>query len=228
MIGDHDDYQSEPIRGLPERPPAGEHILWQGSPSWWQLSKEVFHIRLVGVYLLGLMVWRAHTRMLNGGDVHVAAASILALLPFALVGVGLLVLMALLYSRSTVYTITTRRIVIRTGIAITLAVNIPFKQIGSANLRLSGGRHGNIILSTLGDERIAYATLWPSVRPLRVSKPEPMLRGIEDAEGVATLLAKAVREALPGTTIAADQANTRQSARQGANLGLPASMGLSS
>ena len=90
MMGDHDDYQSEPIRGLPERPPAGEHILWQGSPSWWQLCKEVFHIRLVGAYLLGLMAWRAHTRMLSGGDFHVAAASILALLPFAAIGVGLL------------------------------------------------------------------------------------------------------------------------------------------
>ena len=228
MMGDHDDYQSEPIRGLPERPPAGEHILWQGSPSWWQLCKEVFHIRLVGAYLLGLMAWRAHTRMLSGGDFHVAAASILALLPFAAIGVGLLVLMAYLYSRSTVYTITTRRIVIRTGIAITLAVNLPFKQIGSANLRLSGGGHGNIVLTTLGDERIAYATLWPSVRPMRVNEPEPMLRGIEDAEGVATLLAKAVREALPGATITAEPANTRRSERQGASLGMPASMGLSS
>lgn len=27
-----DDVQVEPIRGLPELPPEGEHILWQGAP----------------------------------------------------------------------------------------------------------------------------------------------------------------------------------------------------
>lgn len=228
MSDDHDDYQSEPIRGLPERPPAGEHILWQGAPSWWQLCKEVFHVRLVAAYFVGLMAWRAHTRMQYGGDLHVAIMSIVSLLPVALFGIGLLVLMAYLYSRSTVYTITSRRVVVRTGIAITLAVNIPFKQIGAANLRLTGGGHGNIVLSTLGDDRIAYATLWPNVRPLQFNKPEPMLRGIEEAQAVATLLAKAVREALPGAAITAEHANPRQSGRQGSNLGMPASLGISS
>ena len=26
----HDDYEIEPIPGLPERPPLGEEVLWQG------------------------------------------------------------------------------------------------------------------------------------------------------------------------------------------------------
>lgn len=227
MSGDHDDFQSEPIRGLPERPPAGEHILWQGSPSWGQLAKEVFHIRLVTAYFLGLMAWRAHGRMAGSGDLHAAVISIAALLPVALFGIGLLALLARLYSRTTIYTITSRRVVIRTGIAITLAVNLPFRQIGAASLRQTGGGHGDIVLTTLGDERIAYATLWPSVRPLRLTRPEPMLRGIAGAEMVAATLAKAVREALPGATLAADPVTTRPG-RQTAGLGLPAAARLSS
>ncbi|MEO0720506.1 MAG: PH domain-containing protein, partial [Pseudomonadota bacterium] len=26
----HDDFEIEPVSGLPEAPPEGEHILWQG------------------------------------------------------------------------------------------------------------------------------------------------------------------------------------------------------
>ena len=29
----HDDFQIEPVPGLPERPPEGERILWQGRPN---------------------------------------------------------------------------------------------------------------------------------------------------------------------------------------------------
>jgi hypothetical protein len=33
MPHDHDDFQTEPVRGLPENLPEGEHILWQGHPT---------------------------------------------------------------------------------------------------------------------------------------------------------------------------------------------------
>ena len=36
----HDDFAIEPIPGLPERPPQGEEILWQGRPNWWALAKS--------------------------------------------------------------------------------------------------------------------------------------------------------------------------------------------
>ena len=56
---DHDDFQPpEPIRGLPEVPPEGEHILWQGSPNWWALANEALMLRWVAVYFAFLAVWR--------------------------------------------------------------------------------------------------------------------------------------------------------------------------
>ncbi|MEO0946437.1 MAG: PH domain-containing protein, partial [Pseudomonadota bacterium] len=38
----HDDFATEPVRGLPERPPEGEEILWQGQPSAWALTRSAF------------------------------------------------------------------------------------------------------------------------------------------------------------------------------------------
>lgn len=35
----HDDFAVEPIPGLPELPPEGEHILWQGAPCWHALAR---------------------------------------------------------------------------------------------------------------------------------------------------------------------------------------------
>jgi len=34
MSKGHDDFAGEPVRGLPEKLPAGERILWQGMPDW--------------------------------------------------------------------------------------------------------------------------------------------------------------------------------------------------
>ena len=36
----HDDFAAEPINGLPELPPRGEVILWQGRPNWFRLTVE--------------------------------------------------------------------------------------------------------------------------------------------------------------------------------------------
>ncbi|MEO1362599.1 MAG: PH domain-containing protein, partial [Pseudomonadota bacterium] len=36
----HDDFEIEPVAGLPEAPPEGEQILWQGRPDTWALARE--------------------------------------------------------------------------------------------------------------------------------------------------------------------------------------------
>jgi hypothetical protein len=37
---EHDDFAVEPVRGLPEKPPAGEIILWQGRPDTIALARD--------------------------------------------------------------------------------------------------------------------------------------------------------------------------------------------
>ena len=199
MSKGHDDYAVEPIRGLPEKLPAGERILWQGAPRWWVLAQSVFHIRAVAVYFSALMLWRSSVHWHQGVVASTAAA--LSLLPIALVGLGLLALLAWLCSRTTVYTITNRRVVLRIGVALPTAINIPFKAIGGAKLGLHSNGVGDIPLALVGEERMAYSNLWPHVRPRRLANPEPMLRSIPEAERVAQILSNALVAAFPAGSI---------------------------
>jgi len=41
----HDDFNFEPIKGLPEKLPEDEHILWQGAPDPRRLAREALGIR---------------------------------------------------------------------------------------------------------------------------------------------------------------------------------------
>lgn len=202
MSRGHDDYQSEPIRGLPERLPPGEQILWQGAPRWWQLAKDVFHIRLVAVYFAALMLWRGLYRFGDtGGDHRAVIAAVLSLLPVAMAGLGLLALLAWLSSRTSVYTITNRRLVLRIGVALPTAINIPFRLIGAAGFRPRADGTGDIPLTLLGDERMAFSTLWPHARPWRINHPEPMLRAIPDAARVASILGAALSAEVPASSV---------------------------
>jgi hypothetical protein len=116
------------------------------------------------------------------------------MLPYLAIGAvacGLLFLMALSQARATVYTLTTARVAMRIGASLTVTLNLPFRQIGSASLTLQRGGTGTIALETLGETRISYLVCWPHVRPWRFAKTQPALRCIPEAERVARLLAEA-------------------------------------
>ena len=51
-----DDFAFEPIRGLPERPPEGEVILWQGQPNWLRLTVDSLNLWWVLAYFIFLFV----------------------------------------------------------------------------------------------------------------------------------------------------------------------------
>lgn len=190
----HDEYHCEPIRGLPEKLPPGEVILWQGAPAWWPLAKQAFHIRTVGLYFVVLIAVHAAVHAHETGTV--SPAVILSPVPIAALILGLLASLSWLCCRTTVYTITNRRVVLRIGIALPMAINVPFKMIGGAGLKLRDDGTGDIPLSPAGNGRMGYVALWPHVRPWRLKSPEPMLRSISDAKPVADLLGKALRDAL--------------------------------
>ena len=54
----HDDFQTEPLPGLPELPPAGELILWQGKPDWRALATQALNVKWVAGYFGLLAAWR--------------------------------------------------------------------------------------------------------------------------------------------------------------------------
>lgn len=185
------EHEFEAAPGLPEPLPRGERLLWQGAPDWRALARHAFHVRGLSLYFAVILAARALNELTNGGSAADAASAIAWLLPVAVFALGMLHLLAYLSSKSTLYTITDRRVIMRVGIVLTLTFNLPFKFIGSAGFKARSSGTGDIPLALAGNDKIAYVHLWPHARPWRVASPEPMLRCIPDAERVAALLAQA-------------------------------------
>jgi hypothetical protein len=106
-----------------------------------------------------------------------------------------------LTSRSAVYTITNRRVVMRIGIALPMTINIPFKVVESASAKVFGNGTGDIPIHLTAPNRLAFLILWPHARPWCVSQPEPTLRSVPEAATVARLLATALAGATTGERI---------------------------
>lgn len=186
----HDDFQIEPVEGLPELPPQGEYIIWQGRPDWWRLTFESLSLPWVAGYFVVLALWRYATVM----DVMPFGQAIGASIPFLILGAivcALLLLVGYVQARATMYTITNRRVAMRIGAALTVTLNLPFSQIKSADLDLRKGGTGTIALELIGDTRLSYLVCWPHVRPWVMRQTQPALRCIPNAEKIARLLAEA-------------------------------------
>jgi hypothetical protein len=194
------EYEVEPIRGLPAPLPAGEELLWQGAPRWQSLARRAFQLRGLALYFGVLLLWRIGSAWADGHAWAALALSTLSLTLAALAAVGLLALLAWLVGRTTVYTITSRRIVIRFGIALPLTLNIPLRIVESAAFKAYADGTGDIPLSLTGAERVGYLILWPHVRPRRLAKPQPMLRAVPDAAAVAEILVQALAPT-PATSV---------------------------
>lgn len=186
------EHELEPVPGLPEHLPKGERILWQGAPHWRPLAMRAFRLRAVMIYFAALMVWRVASKLWDGASTLAAFEHGLALAPLALGAVAILLAIAAASARTSLYTITDRRVVLRVGMALPLNLNIPFESIeGAAVAEFSDGS-GDVALQIRKGERLGYAVLWPHARPWRYSRPEPMLRGLADPKGAANVLASAL------------------------------------
>jgi hypothetical protein len=191
---EHDDFAVEPLPGLPAQPPKGEEILWQGRPQAFALAREALKINWIAGYFVALALWRGW--VMGGGEPATFIAVMLPYLAIGAVTCAILFLIALVQARSTVYTITTARVAMRIGVALTVTLNLPFRQIGAANLAVKPNGTGTIALQTLGDTRISYLVCWPHVRPWHINRTQPALRALPDAARVAHLLAEAAETRL--------------------------------
>jgi len=196
ITGEHE-FEAE--YGLPEPLPRGERLLWQGGPDGRTLAVEALHWRKLAIYFAILLAWRAENVISGGGTMLQAAVASAWLLPLAAFAIGIALTVATLIRRTTVYTLTDRRVVMRIGIVLTMTLNLPHRQIDAAALRPGKDGHGDIALQLAPGVRIGYVHLWPHARPWQVRWPQPMLRAVPHASQVAALLA----EALQATAIGA-------------------------
>ena len=197
MSENHDDFNFEPVRGLPQMLPKGERLLWQGAPRWQDLAVHAFHARKVIWYFAGLTMLAGVLRLAEGESFASAIRPFQWLMPMGLIAAALLVALAYLSARTTVYTITSKRLVMRIGMALPVTINLPFNQIDGAAVRLFANGSGDIPLKVTAKERIAYLMLWPHARPFHFAHPQPTLRCVARTDDVAGLLAAALAGAAP-------------------------------
>lgn len=183
---------------LPGALPAGERVLWQGAPEWRALARHALHLRALAGYL-GVMVGTVGvSAALHGAGAAVIFQDVGRAALAASVPVAVGALYAWLAARAAFYTITNRRVVMRMGLGVPLTLNLPFTQIEGASLSLKKDGSGDIALALApGHKGLGWFILWPHARPWRLSRPEPMLRGIMDAEAAARVLSEALVDSVP-------------------------------
>ncbi|MCZ8370644.1 MAG: photosynthetic complex putative assembly protein PuhB [Porphyrobacter sp.] len=163
-------------------PQSDERVLWKGRPQLALLARTAFHTRTLGAYMAALALI---SLMLGKSD----AAIVAAVLGTALV--TLLYALAWASARSTLYILTDTRLIMRIGTAIETRINIPLKQITAAHLALrSKDGHGDIAFELAGERLLGTLLLWPHVRPWHYAMPQPMLRAVPDAAGLAQMIAE--------------------------------------
>ena len=182
----------EPVRGLPEHLPEGEVLLWQGAPQWRAFARHALRLRWIGAYFAVLAAWRGWALLAEGTPATEALAGALWLVLIGAVPLALLALYAVLVARTTVYTLTSQRLVLRVGVALPLTINLPFAVVQSADLRRHADGTGDIAIGLAPPHRVAWLMLWPHARPWRLRDPVPMLRALPEPEAAAQALTRAL------------------------------------
>ena len=183
------EYEDEPVEGLPDFLPEGETMVWQGRPTVAAMARRVFFIPHLALYF-GLLI-AGHTvyRLMEG----VSAAQVMGTFVWqaghAATVLVLLAWLARCYAASVMYTLTSERLVIRSGVALPMMVNIPIEQITAADMRVYRDGTGDIVLTPVADRKLHWVLLWPNVsawysRPIR-----PLLRGLAEPHRAADAFA---------------------------------------
>lgn len=197
------EYEIEPVPGLPEKLPAGEGILWQGSPRWWSLASRALYLRALSIYFTLMVGWSVSTAVTSGGSFAEVALASGTSLGLALLCLAVLVVIGRALSNASLYTITNRRVVLRVGVALPMTINIPFTAIESAAVKHHADGTEDIVLTLSPQQKVAWLALWPHARPWRVARAEPMLRALPVTSGAAQVLSRALAASasLPVTSL---------------------------
>ncbi|MDE2304631.1 MAG: PH domain-containing protein [Gammaproteobacteria bacterium] len=188
----HDDFAFEPVRGLPAALPAGERLLWQGQPDWRRLAIDAYHVRAVAGYFLLIAGWHLAGQLQADSSWFEGLRSLAPTFLIGAIACAILTTLAVLSARSTVFSITSGRIVLRQGIALPITMNVPFELIDAASVKRRKNGSGDLALRLRRDQRIGYLVNWPYVRPGHFNRPQACFRSLASVDAPATVLGDAV------------------------------------
>ena len=186
------EHEYEPVWGLPEKLPEGETVLWQGRPDMRAFARRALHLPGLATYFAVLVGARIVSVLMAGASLPVTALDALWFIAPSLLVISLGILFAWGVARTTAYTITNRRVVMRFGIALSMTINLPFALVHSAAAKLHADGSGDVSMALQRPHRVSYIFFWPHARPWHLLRPQPTLRGIVDAAAVAQILGRAL------------------------------------
>jgi hypothetical protein len=183
------EYEDEPVEGLPDYLPEGETMVWQGRPTVAAMAKRVFFIPHLALYF-GLLI-AGHTvyRLMEGVSGVQVMGTFFWQAGLATTVLVLLAWLARSYAASVVYTLTSERLVIRSGVALPMMVNIPIEQITAADMRVYRDGTGDIVLTPVADRKLHWILLWPNVSAWYTRPIRPLIRGLADPHRAADAFA---------------------------------------
>lgn len=188
IFGEFDD--SRPVTDAPAALAGDERIVWQGAPDWWRFALSVMKLHTIALYFAVIMVARFAADLVAGAGVGAGVVSAAWTLCLAVPVLGFLAVYAKLVARSTRYTVTTKRLVLRIGVALPMTVTIPVDLIDTLDLRRNADGSGDILIGVLPKQRLSYSVLWPHARPWCFSRPQAALRAVPEAEAVAETIGR--------------------------------------
>lgn len=184
------EFENEAVPGLPGPLPEGEYIVWQGSPSGKAVARHVLKARWIAAYFAVIVAWVLATGFYFERTVESIVVSTVLLTVSGLIVYGLARWFGHGVEKTSVYTITNRRVVMRIGIALPTAFNLPFREIRSADLKQHGDGTGDIALGFDDDVRLSWVVFWPHVRGFKMAHTQPQFLCLQDASEVADHLAR--------------------------------------
>jgi hypothetical protein len=223
------EHDGEPVPGLPARLPQGEHIVWQGAPVASIVLRRLLRARLVGIAFAAMAAWSVALGVNAGEGAALLGARLLYAAAGAAMVLGLMALYARLVARTSLYTITNKRIVMRIGIAISASFNLPYAQISEAGFRSAEDGSGDIALGLAKGHGLSSAVFFPHQKGGIWRALEPQLICLADVRAVAALLAKEMQAhdpafEAPATAPAARHAAQGSAAASRARRGPPSLM----
>ena len=177
---------------LSENLPNGEQLVWQGQPERRALATRAMYLKYIAFYLVALIAARTGYLILDGESVATWSGMLVWQVLASAFVMLLIVGLAAVYSKTTRYSLTNERLIIKTGAAITIHINLPLQQIIAADLREYSDGTGDITLQVSRAEKLYWLLIWPNVRSWWIRPLRPVLRGLKDAQAVAHLLVEEV------------------------------------
>ena len=149
---------------------------------------KAFHVRKVAFYFVLLLAWQQISLMSDGLPWADRVVVLLQSLTLALIPLCLLGMAAWWSASTTLYSVTDQRVVMRIGIVLSLTLNLPYRQLRAADLKMTADGHGDIAFQLPEGDRIGWFHLWPHQRAWALRSPQPTLRCIPHAEQVGELI----------------------------------------